>query len=151
MVEASLVKLLWMSLDFTDDQSTLVQVMAWCRQATSHYLSHCWPRPLSPYGVTRPQWVKSQNAITRTLRDTMKYIWDLTNIIGILCFSRTENKVRLACHRSCLSMSNLAGVLGNERRPHCGTHLSLASYQVRTIGGCACAGNAGDVFTATAG
>ena len=38
--------------------STLVQVMAWCRQATSHYLSQCWPRYVSPYGVTRPQWVK---------------------------------------------------------------------------------------------
>ena len=45
---------LWMSLDFTDDQSTLVQVMAWCHQATSHYLSQCWPRSLSPYGITRP-------------------------------------------------------------------------------------------------
>ena len=52
------IALIWMSLDFTDDQSTLVQVMAWCRQATSHYLSQCWPRSLSPYGVTRPQWVK---------------------------------------------------------------------------------------------
>ena len=43
----------------SDDKSTLVQVMAWCRQAASHYLSHCCPRSLSPYGVTRPQWVKS--------------------------------------------------------------------------------------------
>ena len=32
-----------MSLDFTVDQSTLVQVMAWCRQATSHYPSQCRP------------------------------------------------------------------------------------------------------------
>ena len=48
---------IYMPPDFTDDQSTLVQVMAWCRQATSHYLSQCWPRSLSPYGVTRPQWV----------------------------------------------------------------------------------------------
>ena len=40
----------WMPQDLTDDQATLVQVMAWCRQATSHYLSQCWP--------TRPQWVK---------------------------------------------------------------------------------------------
>ena len=52
------IALIWMSLDFTNDQSTLVQVMAWCRQATSHYLSQCWPRSLSPYGVTRPRWVK---------------------------------------------------------------------------------------------
>ena len=48
-----------MSLDFTDDQSTLVQVMAWCHQATSRYLIQYWPRSLTPYGVTRPQWVKS--------------------------------------------------------------------------------------------
>ena len=46
-----------MLLDLTDEKSTLVQVMAWCRQATSHYLSQCWPRSLLPYGVTRPQWV----------------------------------------------------------------------------------------------
>ena len=43
----------------SDDKSTLVQVMAWCRQAASHYLSQCCPRSLSPYGVTRPQWVNS--------------------------------------------------------------------------------------------
>ena len=40
-------------------QHWLVQVMAWCRQATSHYLSQCWPRSMSPYGTTRPQWVNS--------------------------------------------------------------------------------------------
>ena len=51
------IVLIWMSLDFTDYQSTLVQVMARCRQATSHYLSQCWPRSLSLYGVTRLQWV----------------------------------------------------------------------------------------------
>ena len=49
----------WMPLDLTDDKSTLVQVMAWCRQATSHYLSQCWPRSMSPNGVTRPQWVNT--------------------------------------------------------------------------------------------
>ena len=48
----------WMPLDLTDGKSTLVQVMAWCRQATSHYLNQCWPRSMSPYGVTKPQWVK---------------------------------------------------------------------------------------------
>ena len=50
--------LIWMSHDLTDVKSTLVQVMAWCRQATSHYLSQCWPRSVSPYGITRQQWVK---------------------------------------------------------------------------------------------
>ena len=51
------IALIWVSQNFTDDQSTLVQVMAWCCQATSHYRSQCWSRSLSPYGVTRPQWV----------------------------------------------------------------------------------------------
>ena len=46
-----------LSLDLSDNKSTLVQVMAWCRQATSHYLSQCWPRSRPPNGVTRPQWV----------------------------------------------------------------------------------------------
>ena len=49
----------WMLRDLTDDKSTLVQVMAWCHQATSHYLIQCWPKYLPPYGVTRPQWVNS--------------------------------------------------------------------------------------------
>ena len=47
----------WMPQDLTDDKSTLVQVMAWCRQAPSPYLSQCWLSSLSPYGVARPQWV----------------------------------------------------------------------------------------------
>ena len=54
---SSEITLRWTSLDLSGDELTLVQVMAWCRQATSHYLGQCWPRFLSPYGVTRPQWV----------------------------------------------------------------------------------------------
>ena len=45
----------WMPWDLTYDNSTLVQVMAWCRQATSHCLSQCRPSSMSPYGITRPQ------------------------------------------------------------------------------------------------
>ena len=48
----------WMLWELTDDESTVDQVMAWCHQASSHYLSQCWPRSVSPYGVTRPQRVK---------------------------------------------------------------------------------------------
>ena len=44
-----------MEHDPNDDKSTFDQVMAWCHLATRHYLSHCWPRWLSPYGVTRQQ------------------------------------------------------------------------------------------------
>ena len=54
-VISSAIVLRWVSLDFTDDKSTLVQIMAWCHQASSHYLSQYWPRSMSPYGVIRPQ------------------------------------------------------------------------------------------------
>ena len=46
-----------MSLALADDKSILVQIMAWCRQATNHYLSQFWPRSIPSYCVTRPQWV----------------------------------------------------------------------------------------------
>ena len=62
------IVLIWMSLDVIHDQSTLVHVMTWCRQAASHYLSRCWPRPLSPYSVTRPQCV---NVKTNYSKDVM--------------------------------------------------------------------------------
>ena len=48
-----------MPQNLTNQKSTLVQVMAWCHQATSHYLSQMWPISMSPYGVTSRQWVKS--------------------------------------------------------------------------------------------
>ena len=40
------------------NEAILVQVMAWYCPATSHYQSQCWSRSTSPYGVTRPHWVK---------------------------------------------------------------------------------------------
>ena len=65
MAEVSHVKLL--SWDLTVDKSTLVHVMDHCHQATGHNLSQCWPRSLSPYGITRPQWVigTSYNGMTQ--------------------------------------------------------------------------------------
>ena len=53
-----------MPMDLTDGRSTLVQVMAWCRQATSHLLK---PILTQIYGVIRPQWVK--------VWIRMKFIW----------------------------------------------------------------------------
>ena len=39
-------------MDANNIESTLVQVMAWCHQATHPYLSQCWPRSMFPYGIT---------------------------------------------------------------------------------------------------
>ena len=33
--------------------------MAWCLMAPSYNLSQCWSRCMSPYGITRTQWVNS--------------------------------------------------------------------------------------------
>ena len=38
----------WMLWDCTNDNSTLVQVIAWC-----HYLNQCWPSSMMPYAITR--------------------------------------------------------------------------------------------------
>ena len=44
-----------------DDMSSLVQAMAWSRHATrSHFLSECWLRSITPYGVIRPQSARSK-------------------------------------------------------------------------------------------
>ena len=37
------IALIWMLQNAFDDESTLVQVMAWCHQAPSHYLNHVDP------------------------------------------------------------------------------------------------------------
>ena len=42
----------WIEENLTNDKSALVQVMAWCHQATSQCLKQCLPRCLPPYWVT---------------------------------------------------------------------------------------------------
>ena len=71
-----------------DDKSTLVQVMAWCRQATSHYLNQGGPICLAPYCDTRPQWVNQimQRAhATRNMQTGTSYSQSLRLGIMISC------------------------------------------------------------------
>ena len=67
--------------------------MAWCRQATSHYLSQCWPRSLSPYDVTRTQWVNScmnnTPCIGRILRQEV--ITVICSLSMLICFSGLDH------------------------------------------------------------
>ena len=90
----------WMPQDLTDDKSTLVQVIAWCRQATSHYLGQGWLSSLSPYGVARPQWVNeyhlySAHYQTRNLWQKL-YLWgsDKKCICSHKCWSVLESIVK---------------------------------------------------------
>ena len=76
-----------MSLDLTDDKSTLGQVMAWCRQATSHCLNQCWPKPhhkqtqcwhhmasLGPNELTHWGWDKMAAFSQTTLPDAFSWM-----------------------------------------------------------------------------
>ena len=102
----------WMPRDFTDDKSTLVQVMAWYRQATSHYLSQCWPSSMSPYGVTRPQWVNGfvhrymhhWPGSQRIHWDSMCQLWFTVQV------PRTYNRVWM-CQNPAFSMGLLITIL----------------------------------------
>ena len=48
---------IFLSQNTIDRESILVQGIVWCRLASSHLLSQCWPRCMSAYVVTRPQWI----------------------------------------------------------------------------------------------
>ena len=82
------IALILMSLDFTEDQSTLLQVMSWCRQATSHYLNQCWPRSLSPDNTTRA-WRKTKHHMN-TDNQWKMYTVDCTHLPP-KCFRHHSN------------------------------------------------------------
>ena len=73
----------WMLVDLTDGKSSLVQVMAWCLQATRHYSSQCWPRLVSPNGDTRPQSVSEWLNLTAFLwtADSEVHIFHISRVI----------------------------------------------------------------------
>ena len=58
------IALRWISLDLTNNKSTLVHVMAWCHQTSSHYLSQCWHSSVSPDNVNRTQSVNCFSAFS---------------------------------------------------------------------------------------
>ena len=45
-----------------------------CLMAPSHYMSQCWPRPMSPYGVIRPRWVLISWSTYKWHPKTMTYL-----------------------------------------------------------------------------
>ena len=84
----------WMPQDLSD-KSTLVQVMTWCHQATSHYLSQYWLRSMSPYSVTRPQWVNTIRARPKWLiffiRQNFTSISSALNIYWIIMLTGSSD------------------------------------------------------------
>ena len=77
-----------MSLDPADVKSTLVQIMAWCHQAASYYLSQCWSWFMSLHDVTRPQPVYDctfkLNISTKIRRKERQNIWKFRHFSGMV-------------------------------------------------------------------
>ena len=63
-VDILTISIMWVLQDHSNDEFTLVQVMAWCLMAPIFYLRQCWPKSMSPYGITWPQWVNVCGIIT---------------------------------------------------------------------------------------
>ena len=95
----------WMPRNITDDKSTLIQVMAWCHQATSHYLSQCWPRSMSPYGVIRPQLVNlnpNQSLRQRSTVHEADHFYHVPKLDTVIVF-------RQCCHFDEISLTGCTG------------------------------------------
>ena len=99
------IALAYLSLDWTDDELKLVHAMAWCHQATSHYLIQCWPIYVWPYGITTPQWVKFHSMYKTNIAFLQKYPILAQNQIILhmrpkVCFPRLKR----INHRECISI-----------------------------------------------
>ena len=55
-------------------QYWFIQVMVWCRQATSHYLNQCWPSSVMPYSICGPQCV---NYCTSAAIVLTSFFWNI--------------------------------------------------------------------------
>ena len=93
------IVLRWMSHHLTDDKSTLVQVNAWCHQATSHYLSQCWPKSM-------PVFPKSRQHVCFVRRRIQMWDVGFVKIISIWCLSvqfgrRSMKSIREDCMLPC--------------------------------------------------
>ena len=87
--------------------------MAWSRQRTNHYLSQCWLKWMSPYGVTIPNWLITLLLMSWLLASPFKTDMSLfplrTNLNNLWHFSVKQwsmNSIYLYC---CLNNSHVKG------------------------------------------
>ena len=124
----------WMPQDLTDDKSTLVQVMAWCHQATSHYLNQCWQRSPMPYGITRPQWVKT-NGLDALSHYSWWHWFIIFSIISIFYSSLSIHLLELIKEEFWLK-KKLLGILVFLSKSYLGQVLHLFVTQIVSSGWC---------------
>ena len=111
MAIISLVKTaLWlMLLDITDaNMPTLVLVVVGYFQATSHYLSQCLPRSMSPYDDPGPQWVGKHAALHWPVGPDSAICQNLSQLLIIMWTHKTicPNKYQEQIFQCCLTGKN---------------------------------------------
>ena len=92
-----------MQHSFINEQSALIQVMVWCRQATGQ----CWAKSIPPYGLTRSQWVNTgiifhqpfvqklyQPVINKCIIKSLHY-WTLVSLIVGFPAQRANNEANI--------------------------------------------------------
>ena len=146
-----------MQTDLIGDKSTLFQVMAWCCQTPRHYLSQCCPRSMSSYGVTWPRCVNySEEGFSRN-HSPHEYSGqcDLTSAPQELQGFKTPQPIFVYALADKFTLYQSKSFDIKHPQPS-GVHIRFqsicstwASYQIRKIAGCACAGNAGNVSPST--
>ena len=89
-----------------NEKSILVQIMAWCRQAPSHYLNQCWARSMLPYGVTRPQWVNFPCYLPNFSNLASMFVWQFVclSVGPSVCLSLSLSVCLFVCGSEMLTI-----------------------------------------------
>ena len=70
--------------------------MACCLTAPIHYLNQCWSRPMSPYVVTRPQWVN--DSIIQCMQQWFpRHQLQLTQLVNGACYPSDHPETTTMC------------------------------------------------------
>ena len=60
----------------------LFQVMDWCHQATSHYISQCWLRSMSTYGINRLQYIQPPDTLSTLVQAINFCLFSEKSLLG---------------------------------------------------------------------
>ena len=93
-----------------DHKSTLIQVMASCHQAPTHYLNQCWLRSMTRYSVTRPQRFNLWNAFIIKM-ELLSSLFLMTYILHGVCSVAMSDEELTFCFTFWKSKTRTCGTL----------------------------------------
>ena len=101
------ITLKWMLQGLHDDKSTLVQVIAWCRQATSHYLNQCLTKIFVNIRCHKVKWVKKMETTQ----------WNLIALLSANSFEPVDAYMHAPVGRSSLVHKMACALIGTKPKP----------------------------------